>query len=661
MKKVNVLFTNALVVTMDETYQLYTDGAVAIKDHQIVAVGESKDLIARYEANEVIDCAGKVLMPGLINVHTHVPMTLLRGLADDLRLDVWLMGYMMPVEREFVTPEFCKLGTELACAEMIRGGTTTFADMYYFEDVIAETTKAAGMRAVVGQSVIRFPTPDAGSYEEGLQLTEALFQKWDNDELITPAIAPHAPYTTTEEILQECSALAQKYNKPLHTHLSETANEVENMRNELGMPVIPYVKKQNIFDVHTIAAHCVHIDQGEIHTLEHHGVGVAHNPSSNMKLASGAAPVTTMLETGVNVGIGTDGTGSNNDLDMFEEIRLASFLAKVSTLEPTALPAKQVLEMATRMGAKVLGLDAITGSLEVGKAADIILVDVNVLHNMPRFTHDPDTIYAQLIYAAKASDVTDTMIHGQFVMRDRELMTLDEERIMSESQVMAEKIDEFLTAREDSVLLKLIAVGGAMEEESFEVQAKVAINDMKPVLEALKKPQLEIVYQRHYHEYDTYFSFEDPAQGYLRYREDHFVKKNGEVEKVRGRLTLIGPEDEQALDDRIILSRSRFLAPATQSFRFYREYFKPKHETEIEKDRLRYLVRFHGTEFYVNLDTMVVPDLGSYLEIKSRTWSRRDAEAKSMMISDLLEYLEAPSNESQKGDYIKMVKANQEG
>lgn len=660
MKKADVFFTNAIVLTMDDDYHLYADGAVAVKDHKIIAVGEAKELAKDYaESSEVIDCGGKVLMPGLINVHTHVPMTLLRGLVDDLRLDVWLMGYMMPVEREFVTPEFCRLGTELACAEMIRGGTTTFADMYYFEDVIAETTKNAGMRAVVGQSVIKFPTPDARSYEEGLALTEEMFKRWKGDDLIVPAVAPHAPYTCTDEILQECAALAQKYDLPLHTHLSETEFEVENMRNERGMPVIPYVKKQEVFSAHTIAAHCVHIDEGEIHTLEHHGVGVAHNPSSNMKLASGAAPVNRMLELGVNVGIGTDGTASNNDLDMFEEMRLASFLAKVSSLEPTVLPAKQVLTMATRMGAKVLGLEKITGTLEIGKAADMILVDLNVLHNMPRFSHDADTIYAQLIYAAKGSDVSDVMIHGKFVMRDRELLTLDEKQILKDSQVMAEKIDKFLTAREDSILLKLIAVGGAMEEESFEVQAKVAVKDITPIMNALKKPELEIVYNRHYHEYDTYFSFGDPAQGYLRYREDHFVQESGEVEKVRGRLTLIGPEDEQELDDRIILSRSRFIAPATQSFRFYREYFKPKHETEIEKDRQRFLIRFHGTEFYVNIDTMIVPDLGMYLEIKSRTWSQRDAEAKSMMISDLLEYLEAPHQESQRGDYIQMVEAHQ--
>jgi 5-methylthioadenosine/S-adenosylhomocysteine deaminase len=659
MKKADVLFTNAMVVTMDENFRLYDKGAVAVKDHVIVAVGDQKDILEQFSAEEVIDCAGKVLMPGLVNVHTHVPMTLLRGLADDLRLDVWLMGYMMPVEREFVSPEFCRLGTQLACAEMIRGGTTTFADMYYFEDTIAETTVEAGMRAVVGQTVLKFPSPDARSYEEGLQAAEKMIKKWKGHPLIVPAVAPHAPYTCTEDILQQCSELARKYDVPLHIHISETAQEVESMRAENGMPVVPFVKKQNVFEAKTIAAHCVHIDDGEIRTLEHHGVGVAHNPSSNMKLASGAAPVSKMLEIGVNVGIGTDGTASNNDLDMFEEVRLATFLAKLATMEPTTLPARTALLMATRMGAAVLGLEKITGSLEAGKAADLILVDINVAHNMPRFAHNDDTVYAQLIYASKASDVTDVMINGKFVMKERQLLTLNADQILSESQALAERIDTFLREREGSVLSKLIAVGGALEEESFEVQAKLAIDDFAPVLEALQKDELVVVYQRHYHEYDTYFGFEKPSQGYLRYREDHFIDDKGKIEQVRSRLTLIGPEDEEELQNKVLLSRSRYLAPATQSLRFYREYFKPLTETEIEKERLRFLVRFHGTEFYVNLDTMIVPQLGKFLEVKSRTWSQRDAEAKSLMISDLLEFLNAPQEETQKGDYIKMVIAAQ--
>lgn len=657
MNSMETLFINAIVITMDDNFCIYEPGAVLVRDHSIAAVGQEQQLLSQYASVEnVIDCSGKILMPGLINAHTHVPMTLLRGLADDLRLDVWLMGYMMPVEREFVSPEFVRLGTELACAEMIRSGVTAFADMYYFEDDVAEATAQAGMRAVVGESVLKYPSPDARSYEEGLANAEALIKKWKGHPLIVPAVAPHAPYTCTDEILQECAAMAKKYDVPLHTHISETAQEVENMRKEKGMPVVPYVKKQEIFSPKAIAAHCVHIDEGEIHTLLHHGVGVAHNPSSNMKLASGSAPVARMLELGVNVGIGTDGTGSNNDLDMFDEIRLASFLAKLTTVDPTAIPARTALLMGTRMGAKAIGLDAVTGSLEVGKAADLVLVELDTLHNQPRFRHDENGLYAQLIYAAKSTDVTDVMIHGEFVMRERHLLTVDEERVKHEAAALAVKIDAFLRARENSVLSKLIAVGGAMEEESFEVQVKIAIQDPASVLAALAKPEIEIVYQRHYREYDTYFGFEDREQGYLRYREDHFIDPDGAVAQVRTRLTLIGPESEQELPEKVLLSRSRFFAPATQSYRFYREYFKPLTETEVEKDRQRFSIRYHGTEFYVNIDRLIVPALGYFLEVKSRTWSRRDAEAKSMMIADLVSYLEATPENASKGEYVKMAK-----
>jgi 5-methylthioadenosine/S-adenosylhomocysteine deaminase len=311
-------------------------------------------------------------MPGLVNTHTHVPMTLLRGLADDLRLDVWLMGYMMPVEREFVSPEFVRLGTRLACAEMIRSGVTTFADMYYFEEEIARATAEAGMRAVCSQSVMKFPVPDAGSYEEAIAYTRGFIQRWKGHPLIVPSIAPHSAYGCTPEILHAATELAVEFDVPLHIHISETASEVENMRNEQGMPVVPYVKKLNLFDAKVIAAHCVHIDEGEIHTLKHYNAGVAHNPSSNLKLASGVAPVKKMLDLGLNVGIGTDGPASNNDLDMFEEMRLAAFVAKGTSGDPTALPAKTAVEMATRMGARALHLGDITGSLETGKRADLI-------------------------------------------------------------------------------------------------------------------------------------------------------------------------------------------------------------------------------------------------------------------------------------------------
>jgi 5-methylthioadenosine/S-adenosylhomocysteine deaminase len=312
-------------------------------------------------------------------------MTLLRGLADDLRVDVWLMGYMMPVEREFLSRDFVRLGTKLACAEFIRSGVTCFNDMYYFEDAIAEATAEVGLRAVLGQTVMKYPTPDSSSFEIALALAEDLIQKWKGHALIVPAIAPHSVYTTTPEILQAVADMAKKEDVPVHFHVAEVASEVENLRAEQGMPEIPYIRKFGMLETKLIAAHCVHLDEGEIRSLQHAGAGIAHNPSSNLKLSSGFAPVQRMIELGVNVGIGTDGPASNNDLDMIDEIRLASFVAKAVAGDPTALPARTALAMATSMGARALHLGEITGSLEPGKRADLVLMDISPLHNQPRF------------------------------------------------------------------------------------------------------------------------------------------------------------------------------------------------------------------------------------------------------------------------------------
>jgi 5-methylthioadenosine/S-adenosylhomocysteine deaminase len=294
-KKIDLLLTNAIVLTMDESLNQYEPGAVAIQGKDILAVGHESDMRKKYQGSQVTDCKGKILMPGLINAHTHVPMTLLRGLADDLRLDVWLLGYMMPVEREFVSPEFVRLGTQLACVELIHTGVTCFADMYYFEEDVAKATAEAGMRAVCSQTVMKYPAPDAPFYEHSLAAARDYIQRWKDHPLIIPSVAPHAPYTCTEEILQATAALAAEFDVPLHTHIAETALEVENSRRDFDMPVIPYVKKQNLFDAKVLAAHCVHVDEGEIHTLLHHKAGVAHNPSSNLKLASGFAPVSKMI------------------------------------------------------------------------------------------------------------------------------------------------------------------------------------------------------------------------------------------------------------------------------------------------------------------------------------------------------------------------------
>ncbi|MGV8027135.1 MAG: amidohydrolase family protein [Anaerolineaceae bacterium] len=654
MEKVLIL-KNAIVLTMDTNLTKYDKGAVAVDGSKIKAVGNQEDILKQYPEAEIVDCKGKVLMPGFVNTHTHIAMNLIRGFSDDLRLDVWLNGYIMPVEREFVTPDFVRLGTQLGCAELIKTGVTCFLDMYYFEDVVAEATAAIGLRGVLSQTVMKYPTPDAHSYEESLEYCRRFIQKWKGHELITPAVAPHAPYTTGEEILKATKDLALEFDVPLNIHISETAQEVENMRKEKGMPVVPFVKKQGVFEAKTIAAHCVHIDEGEMRTLEHSNVGVAHNPSSNLKLASGIAPITRMLELGLKVGIGTDGTASNNDLDFFEEMRLASFLAKGSSGDPTVVPAQQTLEMATRIGADAIHMADQIGSLEPGKKADLILVDIVTLHNSPSFNHSEFGIYAQLVYAGKSTDVSDVMVNGNWLMREHELLAIDAKDLIAQSQVYAEKMDAFIISREKSVLSKLIAIGGASQEESFEVQAKVAISDRFKVIEKLESSQITIQRKRHYREYDTYFKFANSDEGMVRFREDHFVEADGKVSHVRSRLTLIGPSREHHYPQDVLLSRSRYLAPATQSLRFYQEYFKPDSEVEIEKDRLRFLIEFEGEEFFINLDQLNKPDLGSFLEIKSTTWSMHDAEEKSEKIVKLIEFLGISKEEKIIKDYLEMV------
>ncbi|HEY61689.1 MAG TPA: amidohydrolase family protein [Anaerolineae bacterium] len=649
------LLTNAHVLTFDDEFHIFNPGSVGIINDTIVVVGLTDQIDKAYTANETIDCQNKVLMPGLVNAHNHLSMNLLRGLADDLRLDVWLLGYMMPVERQFVSPDFVKLGASLACLESIRSGTTCVTDMYYFEDHVAQSVANAGLRAVCSQTVLKFPSPDAESYEEALDASRIFIQKWKGHPLIVPSIAAHAPYTCTDDILRQVTKTAIEFDVPLHTHIAETAQEVENSIKEHGMTVVPYLEKLSFFEAKVIAAHCVHLDESELYTLHQFNVGVAHNPTSNLKLASGVAPIKQMLNIGLNIGIGTDGAASNNDLDMFEEIRLAALLAKGISGDPTAVPAKTALTMATRMGAKAIFMDHLIGSLEPGKRADLILVNINTLHNSPSFHHDPNSIYSQLVYASKNSDVEDVMVNGKWLMRNHQLTILDEESLIAQANAFAKKIDKFLIEREKSVLSKLIAIGGASEAESFEVQAKVRIVDKNSVLESLNKPQIEILYHRHYHEYDTYFQFDDPNQGLLRHREDEFLSDDGKKANVRYRLTLIGPTREYHFPSDVLLSRSRFLAPAIHSLRFYKEYFNPSREIFVEKDRLRWRILFRGTEFYINLDQLIKPSLGLFLEVKSRTWGRKDAEHKASLAKELAEYLGANAQETVTQDYIEFI------
>jgi 5-methylthioadenosine/S-adenosylhomocysteine deaminase len=654
MPDCDILLRNATVLTMDEKFSLYPSSGIAIAGDAIAAVGPDALACA---AAQTIDCRGRVVMPGFVNAHTHVPMSLLRGLADDLRLDVWLMGYMMPVEREFVSPDFVRLGTRLGCAEMIRSGVTCFADMYYFEQAVAEAAAEAGMRALCGQTVLRYPAPDAASFEDGLALAREFIERWRGHPLIVPAPAPHAPYTTTPEILRACAELAAEFDVPLHTHLSETLLEVEDSRKTHGMPVIPWVRKQGLFGAKVLAAHCVHVDDGEIRTLKNFNAGVAHNPTSNLKLGAGIAPVAKMLEAGVDVGIGTDGPASNNDFDMFEEVRLAALLAKGTSTDPTALPARQALAMATRLGARALHLDHLTGSLEPGKRADLIVVELDTVHNTPAFGRDPQAIYAQLVYAAKSTDVVDAMCNGRWLMRDRALLTLDEPGLRAAARVQAARIDLFLTSREVSVLQKLVAIGGAVEQESFEVQVKARIPSEAQVLDVLKEKHLTIIRESRYHQFDTYWSFADLDQGWLRYREDEFLDDRGEVTGARGRLTLTGRTREDRFGS-VMLSRSRYLAPAAHSARFYREYFRPASERVVEKARRRWLVAYRGVEFYIHVDRLISPASDDwFVEVKSRTWSRRDAQDKAAIITELLALFAASPDDTITDGYVDLVAA----
>ena len=653
---VDRILTNATVITMDAHWQIFSPGAIAITGSTIVAVGPAADIGATYQSASTQDFSGKTIIPGLVNAHTHAPMTLLRGLADDLRLDVWLLGYMMPVERAFVNPEFCRIGTLLACAEMIRSGVTCFADMYYFEEHVAAAAAEAGMRALCSQTVMKFPTPDSASWEDGLALARTFIERWKNHELILPSVGPHAPYTCPPEVLQACSTLACEFDVPLHIHIAETAREVSENRALHNMPVVPWAKKQNVFDAKVLAAHCVHIDSGEIRTMHNNRVGIAHNPTSNLKLASGIAPVVEMLNAGLNVGIGTDGPASNNDLDMLEETRLAALLAKTANNDPTVLPARQALAMATIMGARALHIGDITGSLEPGKRADISVLDLNTLHNTPAFKREADAIYAQIIYAAKGSDICDVMVNGKWLLQARSLLTIDEAAVSARAREIARDIDNFLIEREQSVLLKLLAIGDIQQQESFEVQVKVRITDPQTVIKALQNDALTVLRHVRYRQYDTYFAFAPPESDRLRVREDVALSATGEpTTQIRYRLTLIGPAGGRNSPGSALLSRSRYIAPSNHTPRFYREYFKPAAETHVQKDRQRWQVAFRGVQFYVNIDEVRDPDLGLFLEVKSRTWSRRDAEDKAALIDELLRLLGADLSQTVREDFPDLV------
>jgi 5-methylthioadenosine/S-adenosylhomocysteine deaminase len=424
------------VLTAAPARRVIENGAVAVRGERIVGVGTRAEIDRRFQPKQRLDRPDALLAPGLINTHTHAAMTLLRGIADDLRLQDWLEKYIFPAEAKNVTPDFVRWGTRLACAEMLLGGTTTFTDMYYFEDVVAEAAKEAGMRGVLGETIIGFPVADAKTPADALKLAERFLARFQNDPLIVPAVAPHAIYTNSDETLKASRALANRFHAPALIHLSETKRENDESQAKRKMSPTRALNALGFFDGRTVVAHAVWMDSADLEILRVRHVGVAHCPSSNMKLASGVAPVLRMRSLGIAVGLGPDGpAGSNNDLDMFEEMDLAAKLQKVITLDPQSLPAPEAFEMATMGGARALGLEREIGSIEPGKRADMILVGLD----QPRATPLYDAL-SQFVYALKSSDVRDVMVNGRMVVRDRQILTLDMKQVMAKAAEFQSKV-----------------------------------------------------------------------------------------------------------------------------------------------------------------------------------------------------------------------------
>ncbi len=649
----DLLLVDGWVVTMNALGELIPQGAVAVKGRNIVAVGPSDVVLTGWNAPEVVDCQGAAILPGLINAHSHVPMSLLRGLADDLRLDVWLFGYMLPVEREFVGPEFCRWGTLLSCAEMIRSGVTCFADMYYYEEEVARAAAEVGMRAICAETVMKWPTPDAESYDAGLARCREFIEAWRDHPLIIPAVGPHAPETSTPEMLREATRLALEYDVPLLIHVAETTGGVEETRELYGALPVEVLEQHGVLEAKVVAAHCVHVTAREREILARHGVGVAHNPTSNLKLASGLADVVGMLADGVAVALGTDGQASNNDQDLFEEMRLAALLPKGINQDPTALPARKAFALATCDGARALGLEGIIGSLEVGKRADIAVLRLDCVHNVPRFDLSPDNTYSQLVYAAKAHDVQHVLIDGRWVMRDQVLLTLDEAQVRAEAQRIAAHVGAFLIRREQSLLDKLVALGTLQWGETYEVQVKAVVPDEEEmVARLLSCPEVMVIKPSQRRQYDTYFLFDDPKAGVIRYREDYLLDRGLEV-RPNYSLTLRGPTVEREYANSVLLSRSRFTADADRSLRFYREYFQPREEKKVDKLRRRWRIKYRGVDFAVNLDRLTQPPSDAvYLELKARTWSQHDAMQKAEMLSELLDALGVDKRNLVRDEYV---------
>jgi 5-methylthioadenosine/S-adenosylhomocysteine deaminase len=434
-RTVSLVVTNGIVITVDGNRRVIPRGSVAIDGRDIVAVDTAEAIASGFRGRETLDAGGAVIMPGLINTHTHAPMVLFRGLADDLALMDWLQKYIFPAEAKMVSPEFVRAGTRLAALEMIESGTTTYADMYYFEEEIGRVTKAAGLRGVLGETIIQFPVPDAKTPADSLARTEKFAKEFAGDDLITPAVAPHSMYTLDADTLKACRAMADRLRIPVIIHLAETKDEVKTSEEKYHATPTAFLDSLGFWGARTLAAHGVHLTPADIQILASRHVGVSHNPESNMKLASGIAPVEAMRKAGVTVGLGTDGAASNNDLDMFEAMRQAAFLHKLVSGDPRAIPAPTALEMATIEGARAMGMEKEIGSLDPGKRADLLIVSMASARQTPMY--DP---VSHLVYVTRGDDVRTTIVNGKILMRDRNVLTLDRRQVLADARLFADKV-----------------------------------------------------------------------------------------------------------------------------------------------------------------------------------------------------------------------------
>lgn len=434
MQAVDIIIRNGWLLTMAPDSRVIKKGAVAVRGDSIVAAGPQDVLGARYKPWKTIDACGGIIMPGLVNAHTHAAMTCFRGLADDLPLMTWLNEYIFPAEAK-LTSDAVYQGALLACAEMILSGTTTFCDMYLFEDSVARAAKEAGMRAVVGEVLYDFPSPNYGPMEEGLKYTEALIDRWRDDPLINIAVEPHSAYLCSPDLLKRVKAIADRNGVPVVIHLSESEKEVDQIREKYGKTPVEHLAEIGFLNPGVIAAHCVALSKNDIRLLREFGVKVAHNPESNMKLASGISPVPELLKHGITVGIGTDGCASNNNLDLLQEMDTAAKLHKVNRLDPTVMDAPTVVRMATFDGARVLGLQDLIGSLEPGKKADIIVIDTRQPHLTPMYD-----VYSHLVYAVSGHDVVTSIVNGKVLMENRVLTTLDQDAVIESVNRIAERV-----------------------------------------------------------------------------------------------------------------------------------------------------------------------------------------------------------------------------